>query len=137
MITSSADFSGNFGCGSTGMPRPLSVTVKKAVGRELDVDEGGMAGHRLVHGIVDHLGEEVVQRLLVGAADIHARTPAHRLQPFQHLDVGGAVAFAAVLRLRAALGRGLEDGVERARGLSRAGAGLSRLAKRSSLSSMA
>ena len=29
MMTSSADFFGNFGCGSTGMPRPLSVTDRK------------------------------------------------------------------------------------------------------------
>ena len=29
MITSSADLFLNFGCGSTGMPRPLSVTVTK------------------------------------------------------------------------------------------------------------
>ena len=28
--TSSADFLGNFGCGSTGMPRPLSTTVTEA-----------------------------------------------------------------------------------------------------------
>ena len=59
----------------------------EAVGVELDLDEGGMAGHRLVHGVVDHLGEEVVQRLLVGAADIHAGPAAHRLEPLQHLDV--------------------------------------------------
>ena len=59
---------------------------------ELDLDEGRVARHRLVHGIVDHLGEEVVQRLLVGAADIHAGPAAHRLQPLQHLDRGGVVA---------------------------------------------
>ena len=68
------------------MPRPLSVTVSKAVGLQLDLDEVGVAGERLVHGIVDHLGEQVMQRLLVGAADIHARPPAHRLEAFQHLD---------------------------------------------------
>ncbi len=28
MMTSSADRPGNFGCGSTGMPRPLSVTTR-------------------------------------------------------------------------------------------------------------
>ena len=89
---------------------------QKAVGGKLDVDEGRVAGHRLVHRIVDHLGEEVMQRLLVGAADIHARTPAHRLQPLQHLDIGGVIALAAVLGLRAALGRRLQDRVERARG---------------------
>jgi topoisomerase-4 subunit B len=34
-----------------------------------------------VHRVVDHLGEEVVQGLLVGAADIHAGPAPHRLQP--------------------------------------------------------
>ncbi len=29
MMTSRADLSGNFGCGSTGMPRPLSVTASE------------------------------------------------------------------------------------------------------------
>ena len=57
-----------------------------AVGLELDLDEGRVAGDRLVHGIVEHFGEEVVQAGLVGAADIHAGAPAHRLQPLQHLD---------------------------------------------------
>ncbi len=60
---------------------------------ELHLDAGGVARHRLVHGVVEHLGHEVVQRPLVGAADIHARALADGLQPFQHLDgrcvVGG------------------------------------------------
>ncbi len=56
-----------------------------------DVDAGGVAGHRLVHRIVEHFGEQVMQRALVGAADIHARTPAHRLEPLQHLDRGGVI----------------------------------------------
>ena len=64
----------------------------KAVGLHLDLDPVGMAGQRLVHGIVDHLGEQVVQRLLVGAADIHAGAAAHRLEPLQHLDMLGGVA---------------------------------------------
>jgi hypothetical protein len=53
---------------------------------ELDLDEGRVAGHRLVHGVVDHLGEEVMQCLLVGAADIHARPPPDRFEPLQNLD---------------------------------------------------
>ena len=65
---------------------------ERAVRGKLDLDEAGMARHGLVHRIVDHLGEEVVQRLLVGAADIHAGAAAHGLQPLQHLDVGGGVA---------------------------------------------
>ncbi len=64
----------------------------KAVGCHLDFDPVGMTGQRLVHGVVDHLGEQVVQRLLVGAADIHARPAAHRLKAFQHLDMLGGVA---------------------------------------------
>jgi hypothetical protein len=61
------------------------------VGGKLQLDAGGVAGHRLVHGIVQDLGDQMVQRPLVGAADIHARAPAHRLQPLQDLDVGGGV----------------------------------------------
>ena len=91
MMTSSADFFLNLGCGSTGMPRPLSVTLKKPSSSKLDLDAGGVARHRLVHGVVEHLGEEVVQSLLVGAADIHAGPPAHRLEPLEHLDVGGSI----------------------------------------------
>ena len=50
------------------------------------LDPRGMACDRLVHRIVEHLGGEMVQRPLIGTADVHARTPAHRLQPLQHLD---------------------------------------------------
>jgi hypothetical protein len=65
------------------MPRPLSVTVRSRR-HPVHLDEGGVAGDGLVHRVVDDFGEQVVQRLLVGAADIHAGAAAHRLQPFQH-----------------------------------------------------
>ena len=74
------------------MPRPLSVTVRKPSAVELDLDEGGVAGQRLVHRVVDHFGEQMMQRLLVGAADIHAGPAPHRFQAFEHLDVGRRVA---------------------------------------------
>ena len=64
----------------------------EAVRLHLDFDPVGVAGQRLVHGIVDHFGEQMMQRLLVGAADIHAGAAAHRLEPFQNLDVLGGVA---------------------------------------------
>ena len=70
-----------------------------AVRLQLHVDPGGVAGHRLVHGVVDHLGEQVMQRLLVGAADVHAGPAPHRLEAFQHLDVGGGVAVGGFGRL--------------------------------------
>jgi len=38
-----------------------------AVGGEVHLDEAGMPGQRLVHGVVDHLGEQVMQRFLIGA----------------------------------------------------------------------
>ncbi len=42
--------------------------------------ESGVAGQRLVHAVVDHFRKQVMQRLLIGAADIHAGTAPHRLQ---------------------------------------------------------
>ena len=71
-----------------------------AVGGKLHLDEGGMPGQSLVHGIVDHLGEQVMERLLVGAADVHAGPPAHRLEAFQHLDVVGGVGVAIAIARR-------------------------------------
>ena len=59
------------------------------------LDPVGMAGHRLVHRIVEHFGGEVVQRPLVGTADIHARAAADWLQTLQHFD-GAAVVGIAV-----------------------------------------
>ena len=84
------------------MPRPLSVTDEPAVGAKLDLDEGGVAGQRLVHGIVDHLGEQVMQRLFVGAADIHAGAAADRLEPLQHLDMMRRIAALGATAARGA-----------------------------------
>jgi hypothetical protein len=78
---------------------------QKAAFLELDLDEGGVAGHRLVHGVVDHLSKEVVQRLLVSAADIHTRPPPDGLEAFQNLDGGGVVAGLGGRPLRSRNGR--------------------------------
>ena len=71
---------------------PVVDHSDEAVGRHAHVDPVGVAGERLVHRIVDHLGEQVMERLLVGAADIHAGPPAHRLEPLQHLDMARGIA---------------------------------------------
>ena len=71
--------------------------AQRAVGLQLHLDVARMARHRLVHGVVDHLGEEVVHGLLVRAADIHARAAANGLQPLQHLDIGRGIALAGLL----------------------------------------
>ena len=79
------------------MPRPLSRTVTQPSAAELHLDPAGMAGDRLVHRVVERLGGEVMQRALVGAADIHAGPAAHRLQPFEDLDVLGRIAVVVEL----------------------------------------
>lgn len=75
-----------------------------------DLDEGGMAGHRLVHRIVDDFGEQVVERLGIRTAHIHSRAPADGLQPLQHLDIGRGIVV---------VGRGLRSTLRRARLLRR------------------
>ena len=89
---------------------------QKAIGAQFDFDEAGVTGQRLVHRVVDDFGEQMMQRLLVGAADIHAGPAAHRLEAFQHLDIPGGVAGLGAggargdLQRRAALGfRGAEQ----------------------------
>jgi hypothetical protein len=86
-------------------PAPVVSDANEAVGLELDLDPVGVTRERLVHRVVDHFCEEVMQRLLVGAADIHAGAAAHGLEPLQHLDVLGAVAAVARACLAAQHGR--------------------------------
>ena len=82
---------GVFGVGIDGDAAPVVAHTEGAVGVQAHLDDLGVAGDGLVHGVVEHLGEQVVQGALVGAADVHARAPAHGLQPLQHLDVLGGV----------------------------------------------
>ena len=56
-----------------------------------DVDVVAVVGHRFVDGVVHDLVDEVVESALVGAADVHARPPAHGLQAFEDLDVACGV----------------------------------------------
>ena len=79
---------------------------KIAILTKFHLDEGGMACHSLIHGVVDHLGEKMVQRLFIRAANIHARASANRLQPLQHLDRGGCVAGFGRRRISLSGGQG-------------------------------
>ena len=81
-----------------------------AVAVELELDAAGMARHRLVHGVVQHFGDEMVQRPLVGAADIHAGAAAHRLEALQDLDVLGRIA-ACGLRLAGEIVEEIRHGI--------------------------
>ena len=70
---------------------PIVGDGEKTRGLQADIDEGSVAGDGLVHRIVEGFREKMVQRRLVGAANIHARPAADGLQPFEHLDRGSSV----------------------------------------------
>ena len=59
---------------------------------QMDIDPVGMAGHGLIHRIVQNLRRQMMQRALIRAADIHAGAVAYRLQPFQNFDIGGVIS---------------------------------------------
>src|SRR5260370_12740001 len=54
---------------------------QKSVGAQFHFDEARMPRQRLVHRIVDDFVEQVVHRLLYGAADINAGPSSSRLRP--------------------------------------------------------
>ncbi len=57
------------------------------VGIEPHDDFLGVAGKRLVDGVVDDLIDHVMQAgAVIGVADIHARPLAHGIEPLEHLD---------------------------------------------------
>ncbi len=69
-------------------------------------DPLGMAGDRLVDGVVHHLVDEVVQSAGAGRADVHAGALANGLEALEDGDVLGAVGGALRAGLRCALGLG-------------------------------
>ena len=73
----------------------------RAVSGDADGDGVAVAGHGLVHGVVDYLVDEVVDAALAGRADVHAGSLPDGLQPLEDLDVAGGVVV-----LRGLLGAG-------------------------------
>ncbi len=65
---------------------------QEAIGVELDLDPAGMPGHRFIHGVVQHLGKEVMIGALIRAANIHAGAFADRFKAFEDLDILGGIA---------------------------------------------
>ena len=53
-------------------------------------------GQRFVHGVVDHLINQVMQPGVTGGADVHRRTETHGLQAFENFDATGIVNCADV-----------------------------------------
>lgn len=56
------------------------------------IDPVGVTGNSFVHRVVERFGKEMMQSLFIRPADIHAGAAAHRLQPFQHLNILGRIA---------------------------------------------
>ena len=73
------------------------------VGVQGDRDVVAVARDRLVHRVVHHLVDEVVEASRAGRADVHAGPQANRLEALEDGDVPGAVAVAG----RPAPGAGL------------------------------
>src|SRR5262249_20749116 len=72
---------------------------------ERHLDPVGVAVDALVDAVVDDLPEQVVVAGEVGAADVHRRPLADRLQALEDLDVAGAVAPAGSGLLRGGHGQ--------------------------------
>ena len=66
-----------------------------------DADAVAAPLHGLVDRVVDHFVDHVMQRLAIGAADVHTWAAAHGLQAFQHLDlIGGVVCLCSLPVIR-------------------------------------
>ena len=78
---------------------------------ERDFDAARMAGHGLVHGVVDNFRGQVVQGAFIRAADVHAGAASDGLQAFQNLDVLGGIF--TVARGLGGLGRFCHGGLRR------------------------
>ena len=79
---------------------PIVTDDHGSVDAQGQIDAIGMPGHGFVHGIIQHLRNEMMKRALIRAANIHAGTPANRFQPFQNLDIlGGIVGGLSRVRL--------------------------------------
>ena len=68
------------------------TACRARLGLQRDLDARGVAGDGFVHAVVDDFGGKMVERTLIGAADIHAGAAPDRLQPLEHLDRRGIIA---------------------------------------------
>ena len=76
-------------------------------------DLRAVAGQRFVDGVVDQLPDQVVEALVVGRPDVHARTPPDRFEAFEDLNLLGGVSHVGAYRSGsdAAAGRGAREAI--------------------------
>src|SRR5690606_6510886 len=70
------------------------------IGVDHDVDPGTVTGERLVHGVVHHLVDQVVQTSHAGGADVHPRALPHGLESLEDLDLAGGILVLLRLPIR-------------------------------------
>ena len=87
-MTSAADTpSSGHGYGRSGCRGRCRDTVTEPSALSVISNLVGMAGQRLIDGVVDDLVDHVVEaRAVVGVADIHARPFANRIEALEDLD---------------------------------------------------
>ena len=80
--------------GQVGPERRAQVQRRevRAVGQDLDRDVRAITRQRLVDGVVNDLGHEMMKTSRVRRTDIHARALPYGIEPLEHLDVGRVVA---------------------------------------------
>jgi hypothetical protein len=70
---------------------PVVHHADRAIGQDRDAHDVTDPGQRLVHRVVHHLVDQVVQTAGSSRSDVHAWAFPHRLQAFEHLDITGVV----------------------------------------------
>ena len=72
---------------------PIIAHHQPIIGLKRYFDAVGMAGHRLIHRVVDDFGRQMMQRVFIRAANIHAGATPDGFQPLQHFNILGGIAF--------------------------------------------
>lgn len=67
---------------------------------QIDIDDLGIASHRLVHGVIKDFRHQMMEGAFVGSANVHAGAPTHRFKPFQHFDAAGGIGVGRLGRRR-------------------------------------
>ena len=80
-------FVGEFGMRIDGNTTPVITNRQQVPRGQFELDPAGMPRNGFVHCVIQHFRGQMMQRPFVRAANIHARTPAHRLQAFKNLDI--------------------------------------------------
>jgi hypothetical protein len=71
---------------------PIIFNANGTIFLNSDHNFGAAASHGFINAIVGDFIDQMVQSPLVGAANIHTRSPAYGFPPAQDLDIPGGVS---------------------------------------------